>query len=199
MRGRLAGIWCGASSVLALPGFAAAVQRFPPPEFESGHELPQTTYPFPESGWFGVLDVAVLLAALGLVSHFVLARRSRSGVLGMAVFSLIYFGFWRDGCICAIGAVQNVSLALFNPEYALPLTVAAFFLLPIVFTLFFGRVFCAGVCPLGALQEIATIRPIKVPMWLEHALRMFPYVYLGTAVLLAATGSAFVIGLHIQN
>jgi ferredoxin len=37
------------------------------------------------------------------------------------------------------------------------------------------------------------IRPVKVPSWLEHALGLLPYVYLGAGVLLAATGSAFVI------
>ena len=37
------------------------------------------------------------------------------------------------------------------------------------------------------------VRPVKVPGWLEHALGLIPYVYLGAAVLFAATGSAFVI------
>ena len=37
------------------------------------------------------------------------------------------------------------------------------------------------------------IRPVKVPAWLEHTLGLLAYVYLGAAVLFAATGTAFVI------
>ena len=46
----------------------------------------------------------------------------------------------------------------------------AFFLLPLIFALFAGRVFCAAVCPLGAAQDIVLLRPIKVPNWLAHCL-----------------------------
>jgi polyferredoxin len=107
--------------------------------------------------------------------------------------SLFYFGFWREGCVCPIGAIQNVTLALFDSSYAMPLGVLAFFLLPLVFALFFGRAFCAAVCPLGAVQDVVLARPLRVPPWLEHGLRLLAYVYLGLAVLFAATGSAFVI------
>ena len=37
------------------------------------------------------------------------------------------------------------------------------------------------------------VRPVKVAVWLEHALGLLAYVYLGLAVLYAATGTAFVI------
>jgi ferredoxin len=111
----------------------------------------------------------------------------------LMVFSLVYFGFWRKGCVCAIGSIQNVVLSIFDPEYAIPATVLVFFLAPLVSTLFFGRTFCAAVCPLGAVQDLAVLRPVAVPAWLESGLRLFAYVYLGLAVLLAATGSAFVI------
>ena len=70
-----------------------------------------------------------------------------------------------------------------------PITVAAFFLLPLAFTLFFGRTFCAAVCPLGAVQELVALRPINVPVWLDHALGLFAYVYLGAGVVFAASGA----------
>ncbi|HCO96228.1 MAG TPA: 4Fe-4S ferredoxin, partial [Phycisphaerales bacterium] len=97
------------------------------------------------------------------------------------------------GCICPIGSIQNIVFSIFDPGYAVPIVVVAFFLLPLIFTLFFGRTFCAAVCPLGAIQDIVLVWPVSVPGWLESALRLLAYIYLAVAVLLAATGSAFVI------
>jgi NosR/NirI family nitrous oxide reductase transcriptional regulator len=176
---------------LALAAFA---QNFPPPtEFKTGYKLPATTVPMPRAEWLAYLDVAVLAFALLLAAYLVLRKRSRLGVLLLTIGSLLYFGFYRHGCICPVGALQNVALAIADTGYALPLAVGLFFLLPLLFALFVGRVFCAAVCPLGAAQEVVLLRPIKVPAWLDHALGLLPYVYLGVAVLFAATGSAFLI------
>jgi len=49
------------------------------------------------------------------------------------------------------------------------------------------------VCPHGALQDLLLIKPIKIPAWLEQGLGIVPFLYLGAAVLFAATGSAFLI------
>jgi ferredoxin len=172
---------------------ALGTERFPPPEFEPGYQLPVTTLPVPRAGWMEWLDVAVLLAALGLSTWFVIKKRSRKWVMGLGIFSLAYFGFYRKGCVCAIGSIQDVAMAVFNHGYAAPLTVVAFFLLPIVFALFWGRSFCGSVCPHGAIQDLVLIKPVKIWPWLEATLRMGPFVYLGLAVLFAATGSAFII------
>ena len=172
---------------------AGDVQRFPPPEFESGYILPQTTTPLPRAEWWYAVDVAVLLAALSWSSFLVMKKRQRQGIYYLTIFSLIYFGFYRGGCICPIGSIQNVTLALFDSTYALPLTVAVFFLLPLLFSLFFGRVFCAGVCPLGAIQDLVLLRPVKIPDWLLHGLGLLAYLYLGAAVYFAALGSGFII------
>ena len=169
------------------------IERFPPPDFESGYSLPSPTTPAARASSREYLDTALLLLALLLASHLALRKRSRRALLALSISSLIYFGFHREGCICAIGSVQNVALALFDKGYAMPLGVLAFFALPLVFALFFGRTFCAAVCPHGALQDLVLVRPVKVPPWLERALRTIPYVYLAMALLLAATGSAFVI------
>ncbi|MCX7826300.1 MAG: 4Fe-4S binding protein [Verrucomicrobiae bacterium] len=180
-------------ALLGAPAASFGIERFPPPEFESGYKMPPTTAPAPRAEWLGWLDVAVLAGALALASYLALKKRSRDGILALGVFSLLYFGFYRKGCVCAIGSIQDVTLALFNGNYAVPLTVVAFFLLPILFTLFFGRAFCGAVCPMGAFQDLMALRPVKVPSWLEHALSVVPFVYLGLAVLFAATGSAFII------
>jgi NosR/NirI family nitrous oxide reductase transcriptional regulator len=111
----------------------------------------------------------------------------------MSLFSLAYFGFYREGCICAVGSVQNVSLALFNTGYSIPLTALLFFIIPLLFALAYGRVFCAGVCPLGAIQELTGIRPVKLPKFVEILLASVPFIYLATAILFSSTNSQFII------
>jgi NosR/NirI family nitrous oxide reductase transcriptional regulator len=180
-----------AFALIAFP--VVAEQRFPPPDFESGHQLPATLTPLPRAILLQYLDVAVLAASLGMATWLVYKKRSRKALIGLSLFSLIYFGFWRKGCVCSIGSVQNVALALFERNYALPLGVTAFFVLPLVFALFAGRAFCSAVCPHGALQDLVLLKPTKVAPWLEHALGIIPYVYLGAAMLLAATGSTFLV------
>lgn len=169
------------------------VERFPPPEFEEGYVMPQTTYPPARAVAWDYIDLAVLLGGLGVASWLSLVKRSRRAILYLTIAMVLYLGFWRKGCICPIGSIQSVSLALFDSSYAVPWIVLAFFLLPLVFALFFSRAFCAGVCPLGAIQDLFLIKPIKVPVALEQTLRLVPYLYLGLAILFAATGGAFII------
>jgi NosR/NirI family transcriptional regulator, nitrous oxide reductase regulator len=170
-----------------------AQQRFPKPEFENGYEQPSPTTPEPRSTAMEFFDVFVLLAALSLASWLAIKKRSRRGILWLSIFTLLYFGFYREGCICPIGAIQNVTLAFFDPLYKVSLTVLLFFLLPLVFTLFFGRTFCAAACPLGAIQDLIFFRPISVPEWLRKTLGFIPYLYLGFAILFAATKTEFII------
>ena len=92
-----------------------------------------------------------------------------------------------------MGSVQNVVLGLFDSGYAVSAVILAFFLLPLVLALLFGRVFCAAVCPLGAIQDAVVWRPQRIPSWVEHGLHMLAYAYLGAAVLFAATGTSFII------
>jgi polyferredoxin len=173
------------------------LERFPPPDFEeTNHKIPDINHItdiMPQQNIFEYIDVAVLGAGLLLSSYLVLKKRSRRLAFMLMIFSLLYFGFWRKGCICPIGAVQNFVLSFFDNSYAVPVTVVFFFILPLVSTLFFGRIFCAAVCPLGGIQDLVLLRPVSVPQWLESALRLLAYIYLSAAVLFAATGSAFII------
>jgi len=181
--------------VLALlaAGPAMALERVALPQFKGGYVRPQTEVPPPQAAFYDYLDMTVFVGALAAASFLAIRARSRRGMWWLALGSLAYFGFWRGGCVCAIGAIQNVAQGLFSSGYIVPPAVIAFFTLPLVFTLFFGRTFCAGVCPLGAIQELVVVRPLKVPAWLDHALGLLAYVYLGGAVLFAATGAAFII------
>jgi len=176
-----------------LSTLAMAVQRFPKPEFESAYTQPQTQIPLPRGEFLAYLDVVILFASLCLVTWLVLKKRSRLWVFFMSLFSLAYFGFYREGCVCSIGAIQNVSLALFDHSFVLPLSVIIFFILPLIFTLFFGRTFCAAVCPFGAFQDLFAFKPQALGSRLNTILGIIPYLYLGLAVLFAATGTDFII------
>lgn len=188
-RGRLALV----AALLLVCSGAWAAQRFPPPEFDSDYSIPTSRLPQARSDWLELADLGVLVAALCTAAWLAVGRRSRTGMAWLSAFCLAYFGFYRGGCVCPIGAVQNVALGLWDSSYAVPFTVAAFFALPLLFALLFGRVFCGGVCPLGAIQDLVLIKPVRLPLWLREALSLGPFVYLGVAVLYAATDTMFII------
>lgn len=191
-RPRRPALLAAAASLLSAAA-AGAAERFPRPEFESGYVYPQNLHPAPRAPGLEWLDVGVLLLALGLASWLALRARSRAGLFALMLGCLAYFGFYRDGCVCAVGSPQNVALALADPTYLIPGTVVGFFLLPLLFALACGRVFCAAVCPLGAMQDAVILYPVRLPRWLAGVLGILPAAYLGTAVLLAATGAGFLI------
>ena len=171
------------------PGF----ERFPAPEFSSGYAIPETHLPDGPWPWMETVDLLALLAALAAATYLAHRARSRTGLLALSAASLTYFGFIREGCICPVGALQNVVLALGDPFYEIPAVVVLLFLAPLAVAALFGRAFCAAVCPLGAIQEMVAVRPRPVPVWLDRPLRLLPYVYLGLVILLASTGGAFLI------
>jgi outer membrane protein assembly factor BamB/ferredoxin len=183
----------GMLAAAMMAGAAEPVARFPRPDFASGYAPPHPQCPAPRSAAREWADVAVLAGAMAATAWFALKRRSRWGVAAVGIFSIVHFGFIRKGCVCPVGSIQNVAAALGHSGYAIPWTVVLFFLLPLVFTLFFGRVFCAAVCPLGAIQDVVIRRPVRLSPAVVGALSFLPYMYLGLAVLLAALGAGFVI------
>ncbi|MBT3377277.1 MAG: 4Fe-4S binding protein [Lentisphaerae bacterium] len=165
--------------------------RFPKPDFDTQYVAPVVPPPLPASGLHGDgVALLVLGVSLVLTSYFALYRRSRRGVVAVGVFSVAFFGFIREGCICPVGAVQNIAAGVFLPGTVLPWTIVAFFVLPLLFALFVGRVFCAGVCPLGAVQELLVLRPVQLPRWLQSGLSVIPLTLLACAVWFAGTGTA---------
>jgi polyferredoxin len=150
-----------------------------------GYVTPDVQKPRPREYWLELLDVVLLAFALGIAVWLVVSRRSRPWALALTVACLGYFGFYREGCICPIGSIQNVALSLADPGYKIPIVVTAVFFMPLVVALFYGRAFCGGVCPLGAIQELVLLKPVQVPRKLDDALGLLKYGYLGLAVLLA--------------
>ncbi|MDL2281641.1 4Fe-4S binding protein [Parabacteroides sp. OttesenSCG-928-G06] len=180
-------------SLFMAAGRAFAQNRFPKPDFESGYQYPDINYPIPDEMLWTAVDIFLLVLLMSIVAWAVIKRRTRRPVTWVSIISVAYFGFFRSGCVCSIGSIQNVALALTDNTYILPISVFLFFILPILFAFLFGRVFCAGVCPFGALQELVNVKNYKLPRALTATLGMIPWIYLIFALLYAVTRSSFII------
>ncbi|MCR5432774.1 MAG: 4Fe-4S binding protein [Bacteroidaceae bacterium] len=170
-----------------------AEARFPKPDFTSGYQYPVILHGAPNEMFWNVVDIVMLIGMMSLVVWGAYRKRSRAVIYSLSVVSVLYFGFFRSGCVCSVGSIQNVVLSLVSPDYHLPWYVLLVFLLPILFALLFGRVFCAGVCPLGALQELVNIRNFRLARSVSVALSVIPWIYLAFTILYAATRSQFLI------
>lgn len=172
---------------------AGAVNRFPRPDFQSGYQYPEYAYAVPNEMIWDIIDVSVLLILLGIVTWALYRKRTKGPILAVSVISVGYFGFFRGGCVCSIGSIQNVALAFADPSYSLPIAVFLFFIIPIVFAFLFGRVFCAGVCPFGALQDLVNVKNYRLSKAVSGALSIIPWIYLAFALLYALTRTRFII------
>lgn len=139
------------------------------------------------------LDCGLVLLALALSVWLLVARRSRRGLFWLSVVCLAYFGFYKGGCLCPVGAIQAVAQALGDPTYVVTLPAILFFVVPLATALFFGRVFCGAVCPLGAIQDLCAIAPRQLPAWVDRVFGLLPWAYLGLAVISASAGAAWII------
>jgi len=132
----------------------------------------------------------VYLGLVGFAYFALLSRRRRWRFVSLA-FSMVYLGFFLGLCPCAIGAMQNVILHFGDAKAYL----AQFIILaiPIVSTLFLGRLYCGWVCPMGAVQQFLYRRDlaIKLPEGLGDKLRRLRFVVLGAIIAAALyTGTA---------
>jgi ferredoxin len=167
--------------------------KFPPPELGPEYVEPATFFPEHRQLLPPLMDAAVLTVAILLSTWLAYRRRSRTGLLLLGIASLVWFGFLREGCVCAVGSTQNVAQALADPTAAILPATILFFVIPLVTTLLWGRTFCASVCPLGAIQEVVLLKPTTLPVWLSAGLALLPHVYLGLVVLYALTDSGYLI------
>lgn len=171
---------------------AGTVERFPPPQFTVPHEKPVETFTDAKEKQ-DAFALGVFAACMVVATILVFVVRKRWVILAFAGCMLLLWGFLRSGCVCAPGAMQNIVLGILDPHYMVTYFLLGLFALPLLFAFFFGRTFCSGVCPLGAVQELTAFFPKKVPHWLEHTLGIFPYIYLGLTILLVVTGTVFLI------
>ena len=171
----------------------ALVNRFPRPDFESGYQYPEYSYAVPNEVLWDTLDVVMLLLLLGFVTWALYKKRTRKPIFWTSIVSIAYFGFFRGGCVCSIGSIQNVAYAFVEDSYRLPIVVLLFFLVPIIFAYLFGRVFCACVCPFGALQDLVNVKNYRLSRAVSGALSIIPWLYLIFALLYALTRTRFII------
>ena len=169
---------------------AAAAARFPQPQFETGHVVPVAGHPAVFELLPDWADATILTAVLLLTAWAVLRRRSRRLTLALSLACLAWYGFVRHGCICPVGATQDCAEALFGGG-GMPWIVGFLFAAPLVAALFFGRVFCAAACPLGAIQDIAVVKPLRVPKVVDAVLRLLPLGVLALAVVMAANDAVY--------
>lgn len=186
---RLIGVWL-VSVGIALS--SRAESRFPQPQFDTGHVVPKAYHPPVTAVVSEWMDVAILLIALGVSAWLVHRVRSRRWLLAFSLLCLAWFGFVRQGCFCPIGTIQNVAVAAWHGG-GLAWGIAAFFALPLLFSLLFGRVFCSSVCPLGALQDLFIIRPQRVPRAWNAVLRLIPLIVLFFGVVYTLNGAGYLI------
>lgn len=105
-------------------------------------------------------------------------RRRKAAHIAVHLASLGVLGFFVQGCYCQLGTIQY----LFLPGGLgfLGGIGVAVLVLPMVWALFFGRIFCGWVCPFGALQDLLgklnVPRPPRLPVRLRRFLIHQKYV-----------------------
>jgi ferredoxin len=125
--------------------------------------------------------IAVL--AFTVVGTVSLMRRYRRFRYLILLASMLYLGFALGGCLCALGALQNVILRIAEIKYRF----ASYLILgiPVVTAIIFGRVFCGWVCPMGAVQHFVfkketskKVRSFEPSPRLHNILRYVKYLVL---------------------
>ena len=170
------------------PLMLAAQARFPAPEFES-YTLPEMSLEefAADSVLWRVLVLCVFLAAGAL---FFYRWRSRKAMLAYSLAGLAVFGFLFASCPCPVGMFQNVAQGIASGSF-IPPGILLLFALPLAASLFLGRIFCGGACPLGAIQELLHWKSVFVPRPLDRILRLVPVLLLLVFTVCAVFGIGF--------
>jgi len=131
-----------------------------------------------ESFNWEIADIVVLALLLTVASLLSVRHHPKRRLTALSVIGLLYFGLFRGGCICPVGATTNFCIGLAAPEL-IGKTVAILFLLPLITAFFFGRVFCTSACPLGAIQHLFSRKDgYQVGARLDRILRLLPFALL---------------------
>jgi hypothetical protein len=121
-----------------------------------------------------------IIAYLSLtgIAYIAFKRQVRKWRFVSLAFSMIYLGFFLGLCPCTLGALQNTLLHITEAKtYMIHFVLLG---IPVVSTLFWGRLFCGWVCPMGAVQQLLYRKDmnIKIPDKIHKVLKNLPYVIL---------------------
>ncbi len=89
------------------------------------------------------------------------------------ITSTVILGFLMGGFLCPSLTIQNL-IYRYETAYLI------LFLIPLVITFVFGRVYCGYVCPYGAIQELINVKNIKIPKKADRYLKYIKYILLIT-------------------
>lgn len=170
-----------------MPTLLRAADRFPKPQFETPYIAPELPWPSPRSLLSDPFEAILFAAVLAVGVWLILFVRRRRPVMIYSLLCLAWYGFIRRGCICPVGSIRNAADAVLFGAASDWLGLF-FFCAPLLTALLFGRIFCAGACPLGALQDFFIVKPLRLPPLLDRLLRLVPVVVLTSAVICAANG-----------
>ena len=94
----------------------------------------------------------------------------------LLLFSLLLTGFYLGGCPGPVGSWYY----LLTGNRGVMGLVLFLLLVPILFSLFWGRIFCGWMCPIGAAQELISIKRFrfKMPTAVDQPLKKLKYVLL---------------------
>lgn len=128
------------------------------------------------------IDVAILFLGLLAASFIFIRKKPVTYARTLLILSMLYFGFFRHGCVCAPGATGNICIALFHSgKYVIDIFTVLIFFIPLLFALCCGRVFCGMICPFGAVQEFVSVRQKKLPRLIDRLLSWLPVLILAIA------------------
>jgi NosR/NirI family nitrous oxide reductase transcriptional regulator len=160
-------------------------------------EPPQISAPEEDNSW----GVAFLKAikqpyiiaylALTVLAYIAFRTQKRRWRLVSLTFSMIYLGFFLGMCPCVLGSLQNTLLHIGDLKtYMAQLILLS---IPVISTLFWGRLFCGWVCPMGAVQQLLYRKEMayKIPPRVHDVLKYLKYaVLLGLIIAVFISGKA---------